>query len=81
MVKDFGRLYWKKNNWRWYKSWGDEVARCDNMLFMSGQAILDFIEEANQDPLTEEYWNNLLHESFQQEVFDSQFEEGEDREL
>ena len=38
------RLYWKRANWRWYKSWGDEIARTENMRFLSYQAVVEFLE-------------------------------------
>lgn len=39
------RLYWKANNKRWYKSWNSEdVARIENMRFLSYQAVVEFLE-------------------------------------
>jgi hypothetical protein len=39
------RLYWKRNNRRWYKSWNSEdVARTKNMRFLSYRAVVEFLE-------------------------------------
>lgn len=43
------RLWWKANNKRWYKSWNSEdVARIENMRFLSYQAVVEFIEYCEQ---------------------------------
>jgi len=39
------RLYWKRNNRRWYKSWDSgETARIENMSFYGYQAVVEFLE-------------------------------------
>jgi len=39
------RLYWKKANWRWYRTFdSDDVAITENMRFKSFQAIVEFVE-------------------------------------
>lgn len=39
------RLYWKRNNRRWYKHWDSEtVAEIENMRFLSYQAVVEFLE-------------------------------------